>query len=40
MDDQSRLIRLSWATLHLIDYTFAILTDKVPKKIGLTNGIK
>ncbi|KAI6191488.1 hypothetical protein M3Y97_00233700 [Aphelenchoides bicaudatus] len=39
MDDQSRLIRLSWATLHLIDYTFAIVTDKIPKKISLTNGI-
>lgn len=40
MPDQTKLISLSWATLHLIDYTYNILSDKLPKTLCLSNGMR
>ncbi|CAL2034674.1 unnamed protein product [Caenorhabditis brenneri] len=38
LDDQMELIRKSWATIHLVDFTFAVLCDHLPVKLKIKNG--
>lgn len=38
MDDQMNLLQASWATIHLIDFTFAMVKGELPVAFGMCNG--
>ncbi|EGT49802.1 hypothetical protein CAEBREN_24901 [Caenorhabditis brenneri] len=37
LDDQMELIRKSWATIHLVDFTFAVLCEHLPSMFKIKN---